>query len=59
MTNFLLLMAYRTALKTLFQRGVHNSLDGVHAVFSLIEHLGLLGREHLVGNFHLRNAELR
>ena len=44
--------------KTLFQRGVHHSLDGVHTVLGLVEHLGLLGREHLVGNFHLGNAEL-
>ena len=34
------------------------TVDGVHTVLSLVEDLGLLRLEDLVGNFHLGDAEL-
>ena len=37
--------------------GVHDGLDGVHAVLGLVEDLGGLGLEHLVLHFHLGDAE--
>ena len=42
----------------LLERGVHDSLDGVHAVLGLVEDLGLLGLEDVVSNLHLGDAEL-
>ena len=37
--------------------GVHDGLDGVHAVLGLVEDLRLLRLEHVVFHFHLRHAE--
>ena len=34
------------------------TVDGVHTILSLVEDLGLLRLEDLVGNFHLGDAEL-
>ena len=38
--------------------GDHDSLDGVHTVLGLVEHLGVRGEEHLVGDLADIVAEL-
>ena len=48
----------RTDKSLLLERGVHDRLDGVHAVLGLVEDLGLLGLEDGVLDLHLGNAEL-
>ena len=40
------------------ERGVDHGLDGVHPVLRLVEHHRPGGLEHLVGDLHLRQAEL-
>lgn len=42
----------------LLERGVHDSLDGVHAVLGLVEDLGSGALEDLVGDLLLGDAEL-
>ena len=48
----------RTDKSLLLERGVHNRLDGVHAVLGLVEDLGLLGLEDGVLDLHLGDTEL-
>ena len=42
----------------LLERGVHDSLNGVHAVLGLVEDLGSGALEDLVGDLLLGDAEL-
>ena len=42
----------------LLERGVHDSLDGVHAVLGFLELTCLMSEEHVVGDFHGLEAEL-